>query len=132
MVLFLIFKSFLFIWKRKFWAVWSRRSGLSQVGKVWSLFSWRLSFCFQECSAYFTIITFLLFQPELWGRGEQESFFAFYHDMLVKLLEVKPMKVKLSLWEVKPTNVWGTASPRSFSPSHWSMLRLHQVVKITI
>lgn len=66
-----------FIWKRKFWAVWSRRSGLSQVRKVWSLFSWRLSFYFEECSAYFTIITFLLFQPELWGRGGKGIFLCF-------------------------------------------------------
>ena len=53
------------------------------------------------------------------GGGKQESFFAFYHNMLVKLVEVKPMKVKLmSLREVKPTNVWGTESPKSFSLSH--------------
>lgn len=43
-----------------------------------------------------------------WGLREQESFFALYHHMLVRLLEVKLMKVKpMNLWEVKPTKCGG-------------------------
>lgn len=84
------------------WILWGGKS------LWWSLFSWQISLCFQEYFASFTMITFLLFQPELWGLRQQESFFTLYHHMLVKLLEVKPMKVKpMNLWEVKHTKSGG-------------------------